>query len=497
VTRARWLGRSVVRRAIAVTVLAGALWALPPGVAAQDYRGWTTTSVQVVGLRPIGLDTVPRADVLTDAQGRFLYEGLEVTCVTSDICTGYLPLDHGQTVAASQDLSMTFWGLGMEGLSVTALARVRLHAGSDLVWPRADDEFDAMLAYAQLQRGPLRVRAGRQDVRSGLGLSAFDGVAGSYSYGSARGELYGGRSLARGLREPTNSALRGLDDFFLDHSVLLFGASASLRSLGALVTARYHREILWDRSSLVSERASLDLSTQLTRVRLTGSADYDFSFEQLGKAELTASAPLRDGRWLAELSARRYIPYFDLSTIWGFFEPVSYSEVVARLSWSPRASLGAWVSGGRRSYGATGTTVILEPMRDVGWRADAGAHWSPLAAWAVDGRYELEWGPGGFLNSADVAVRYTVNDRLGASLSLLSFQQIEEYRLGQGRAFGAGATADYAWNDRTSVVGGFSMIRHRDGGNVFTSPWNQRRAWTSLRFDLGGDPGLANRGRAR
>jgi hypothetical protein len=134
-------------------------------------------------------------------------------------------------------------------------------------------------------------------------------------------------------------------------------------------------------------------------------------------------------------------------------------------------------------------------MRDVGWRANAGAHWEPLPAWTIDGRYELEWGPGGFLNSADMAVRYSVNDRLGASLSLLSFQQIEEYRLGEGRAFGVGASADYAWSDRMSVVGGFSMIRHRDGGNVFTSPWNQGRAWTSLRFELGGDPGMANRGR--
>jgi hypothetical protein len=52
------------------------------------------------------------------------------------------------------------------------------------------------------------------------------------------------------------------------------------------------------------------------------------------------------------------------------------------------------------------------------------------------------------------------------------------------------------WSERMSVLGGFSLIRHRDGGNVFTSPWNQGRAWTSVRFDIGGDPGLANsRGR--
>ena len=478
---------------VLVVAVALGLCAGPGAAAAQDYRGWSTTSVQVVELRPLGLDTVPRADVLTDANGRFLYEGIEVSCVLDDICTGYLPLDDTHTVAATQDLGATYWGFGVEGLSVTGLGRVRLNAGNDLLWPRSDDEFDAILAYAQLQRGSWRVRAGRQDIRSGLGFSGFDGLAASYVYRSLRGEVYGGRSLARGLREPANSALKGLDDFFLDDGVLLFGGSLSVRHFGVLATARYQRELLRDRSSLVSERASIDASTVLSRVRVQASLDYDFSFEQVGKADLTASAPMADGRWLAELSARRYVPYFDLSTIWGFFEPVSYSEVVARVAWSPGAWLGAWVSGGLRSYRETGATTILEPMRDRGWRADAGARWSPAPRWVLDGRYELEWGPGGFLNSADAAVRYAVADRLNASVSLLTFQQIEEYRLGEGRAFGVGASADYVLSGRTSLAGGLSIIRHRDGGNVFTSPWDQGRAWTSLRFELGGDPGLVDR----
>jgi len=479
----------ICRRLLVAAVV---LCALPARVAAQDYRGWTTSSVQVVGLRPIGLDTISPADVLTDAQGRFFYQGFEVNC-SPTTCTGYLPMAAQATVAATQDLNLTYWGLGVEGLSLTAMARVRLHADNDLLWPRSDDEFDAMLAYAQLLRGPLRVRAGRQDVRSGLGLSAFDGLSASYAYGVARAELYGGRSLARGLLEPANEALRGLDDFYQDHSVLLVGASASVRTLGVLATARYHREILWDRSALVSERASLDASTVLSRVRLTGSADYDFSFQHVGKAQITASAPLDEGRWLVELSGRRYVPYFDLSTIWGYFEPVSYSEVVARVGWSPMSNLAAWVSGGRRYYGDTHAPIIVQQMRDNGWRADLGAGWQPMSAWSLSANYQLEWGPGGFLNSIDASARYEITDRLGASLSALSFQQIEEFRVGQGRAYGAGASADWQWNDRMSVMGGFSVLRHRDGGNVFTSPWNQGRAWTSLRFDLGGDPGLANR----
>ena len=114
--------------------------------------------------------------------------------------------------------------------------------------------------------------------------------------------------------------------------------------------------------------------------------------------------------------------------------------------------------------------------------------------WTLDGQYQLEWGPGGFLSSADAAVRYDVSERLTASLSALSFQQIEEYRLGQGRAFGGGASVDWTWSERASIGGGASIVRHRDGGNVFTSPWSQSRAWMTLRLDIGSEPGLATRG---
>jgi len=466
--------------------------------AAQGYRGWASTSLQVVELRPLGADTVPRSDVLTDAQGRFLYQGLEVSCVLTTVCTGYLPLDDAHVFAATQDVGVTIWGLGVQGLSFTAHARARAHAGgNDLVWPRADDAFDAITAYAQLQRGAIRIRAGRMDIQSGLGFSAFDGASASYARGALRGGVYAGRSLARGLREPAKEAFQALDDFFLDHSVLLFGASVSGRLSGTSATGRYQRELLWDRSSLVSERGSLDVSTTRGRFRLRGALDYDFAREQVGKGELTWSMPLQESRWLVELSARRYVPYFDLSTLWGFFEPISYSEVTARLGWSRTLDLAAWISGGRRTYGDTETTVVLQPMRDVGWRSEAGARWRPAARWTLDGEYHLEWGPGGFLSSADAAARYTVTTRITASLSALTFQQIEEYRLGQGRAFGGSASVDVAWNETTSFGAGASLIRHRDGGNVFTSPWSQSRAWATLRFDIGRDPGLARPEAAR
>ena len=125
---------------------------------------------------------------------------------------------------------------------------------------------------------------------------------------------------------------------------------------------------------------------------------------------------------------------------------------------------------------------------------DSMARRDSRAAWTLDGSYDLEWGPGGFLSSGRADATYTVSESLTASASVLSFQQIEEYRLGEGRAFGGTLAASYVLSERVFLSGGGSLIRHRDGGNVFTSPWNQARAWTSLRFELGGDPGLGGRG---
>jgi len=130
---------------------------------------------------------VARGDVVTDAEGRLLYGGYEVSCNAAELCTGLLPLDRERTFAGTQDASFTYWGLGVQGLSATALVRLRLDFGSDEVaWPRYQDEFEAMLAYAQLVRGPLRARAGRQEIRSGLGFGLLVAGVPAYLYWSRK-----------------------------------------------------------------------------------------------------------------------------------------------------------------------------------------------------------------------------------------------------------------------------------------------------------------------
>lgn len=469
----------------------------PRSLQGQGVRGWVGTTVQMIELRPFGQDTISRDDVMVDTAGDYSFEGRPVSCFVGVYCTEYVALDKDQLVAATQDVSFTAWGLGMEGLSFTAHLRGRAHAGSDLLWPRSDDAFDALLGYVQLVRDRFTFRAGRQELRSGLGFSGFDGGSVAYATPTTHVEGYGGRSLARGLQEPTNEAMRGVEDFFVDEGAWLFGASLRRHLNNSVVTARYHREILADRSSLAGERGSVDLVTTLPKARVTGSLDYDFGFHRLGKGHLTVGVPLDGGRVLVEATARRYIPYFQLSTIWGFFEPVSYSELELRGSWAPDATVGVWASAGRRSYGDTDTQVLLGPLSDSGWRANLGGRWQAKPGWTVDGSYRLEWGPGAFLSSGDVSVRFDSWERLSLALSATTFQQVEEFRVGDGRAFGGGLSFDFDATDRMALAGGMSLLRHRDGGSVFTSPWNQTRAWTSLRIAIGEDPGLANRRRGR
>ncbi|HSG09653.1 MAG TPA: hypothetical protein VLA36_14930 [Longimicrobiales bacterium] len=491
-----WSTRALkVRRGASppLALLAMSLLAFPSAAAGQSVRGWVGTTVQAVELRPLGIDTIPRSMVASTADG-FVFEGRYVSCPSSQICTDYVALDKDHLVAATQDLSLTAWGFGVEGLSFTTLLRTRAHAGGDLVWPRSGDAFDAILGYAQLVRGPLQLRAGRQDLRTGLGFAGFDGAHATYTWARVQMEAYVGRSLARGLREPANEALRALDDFFFDESVVLYGAAARTRLNATTLTARYHREILTDWSSLVGERASLDFNTILPDLRITGSLDYDFSFQRFGKGHVTFGKPAADGHVLLEATARRYVPYFQLNTIWGFFEPVSYSEIEMRAGWSPRSTVGLWASGGWRDYGKPDPDGVLFPsLRDHGWRANAGARWQPKEDWTLDGTYRLEWSPGGSLNSGDVAVRYQPTDRFGVSASATTFEQIEEFRIGEGRAYGGGLSFDAQVLDRLSFAGGVSVLRHTDGDSAFTSPWDQTRGWTSLRISIGEDPGMANR----
>jgi len=478
-------------------LLALALTALP--AAAQDVRGRTTSVLRYVEIQPVGQDTVSRERVTEAADGALTFEGRRVHCTPGLGCAFYRALAQEHALAGSQDLSLTAWGLGVRGLSVTGLVRARVRLAGDFVWPRSDDAFDALLGYAELQRGRTRVRLGRQETLSGLGFRGFDGASARWATGAGLAlEGFAGRSLARGLYEPVHEALRGIEDFLPDRNAFLLGGVASARRGGTSVGLRYQREVWSDRSGLLEERASLDaFSTALRPVRLEGTLEWDLALGRLGTSRATVGYPVA-GRPLAfEATVRRYVPHFPLYTIWGFFSPVPHHEAMLRATFSPLRRTSAQVAAGWRRYGDSARDDFLTALTDDGRRAEVTVSTEPVPGWTAQAGYRLEWGAGAFLNAADGQLRWRVREGVEVGAMATAFQQILEFRVGEGRVWGGGLTAglDLPW--RARLDGGATVYRHDPRGRAGQTPWSQLRGWTSLGVGFGSDPGAPPQPRLR
>ena len=112
-------------------------------------------------------------------QGPLETGGLIVRCVPGEAFCRYSRGGAG-TISAmplTQDLTVTAWGFGT-GVSLYANVRARASLGDEPdFWPRADDHFDALAAYVEVDRERFRARAGRQWATTGLGFYNFDGVS--------------------------------------------------------------------------------------------------------------------------------------------------------------------------------------------------------------------------------------------------------------------------------------------------------------------------------
>jgi hypothetical protein len=466
--------------------------ALPGTAAAQGVRGQATTTVRYLTLRPIQLDTVARADVdFSDGQATF--QGEAVYCPASgDACTRYLPADMIHGVVATEDISATAWGLGVQGLSATVLLRGRSSLADDLSWPQSDDAFDAILAYAQYQRAFYRVRAGRQQTLSGLGFTGYDGLDVRVApLPWLRAEAYGGRSLARGLYEPRHEALRPIEPFVPDQNAWLVGAFLEVEPrTGTAISGRYQREIWADRVGLISERAALDVRSDLPGpLRMDASLDYDLGFGRVGKAHLTLRSRLPEGWGWLEATGRRYVPYFDMSTIWGFFSPTPYHEGELKGTLLKLRPLTVWASAGWRTYGDPEIDVLGPPIGDASQRYALGASWRD-GRWLATGEYRLETGFGAFLSSGDVRVRWTASQALRLDVRAAAFQQIEQFRVGENTVLGGGAGAELRLPFDLTLRAGADYYAQAYENRAGEPDWNQLRAYTVLTVPFGEDPGM-------
>jgi len=441
----------------ALLVLGASLTAAPRALPAQSFRLHWTTTAEYVQLRPIQYDTVSGV---------------------------YAALPVAYAAPVTQDVEVSAWGLGVSGLRGYALLRGRAALGSELVWPRYGDHFDLLAAYLELQRQTYRLRLGRQQRASALGWYAFDGLTAGWQPVSAlRIEAYGGRGLARATLQPYNSpALTSLDPLRPDQGTILLGAALSATPLPrATVSAIYQREVLADRSGLVSERAAVDARFGIgTFLTLSGYADADLAEQWIGKASVSATARLSRGAFV-EVEVFRYRPTLDLTTIWGAFVPESNNGYTGSVQVAAIRDLSLSAAFTYRQWQplSAGSPFLVD-IADNQKELTLGAH-TRRGDIALDGSYHLELGFGGDQSGGDLSVAWAPEDGWRAGLTGTAFKQTDMVRVTGGTVYGIGAQVRTPLGRRLGVTADLTRYFQRRLSGTTGVDWNQTRA--SLTFD--------------
>ena len=443
--------------------ITGGLLLAAPALGAQQVRLKSVTTVRYAELLPLALDST----------GNFTSAGRQSAA----------PL--------TQDFELSAWDLGLPGLRAYGLVRFRGALGSELVWPRYGDHFDALVAFAELDRSAWRLRAGRQQRVSGLGIYTYDGASALWRPRSfARVEGFVGRGLARGFLEPLSSdQIRSLEPARPDQGTLFFGFAASARpARGWLTSATYQREILGDFSGLVSDRAALDASGPVNRnISVTSSIDLDLAAGAVGRARLAGA--WRNQRAMIEVEGFRYRPVFDLTTIWGAFAPEGHYGAGARGEFNATTALTLTGDLSYRHYQpVTETTPFLVGVGDYSMAVSLGGRWTHNAL-LIDARYRLHTGYGGAESGGDVRAGWTPQGaRWNAGLRAIAFQEEEQFRVADGTVLGLGADGAWRVAEQLNVRGSMTRYWHRPsaGGDVGIN-WSQTRALLTVEWTFGAD----------
>ena len=416
---------------------------------------------------------------------------VQLRALTRDSTGAYVAGDVDAAVPLAEDIEVSSWGFGIQGLRAYGLFRLRGSIGSALVWPRYDDHFDALAAYVELERTQWRLRVGRQQRSSGLGLYGFDGGAATWRpKPNVRFEAYGGRGLARGYNDPINSsAILGEDPLIPDHGTLLVGASAwAAPTAQSFISATYQREILNDFSSLVSERVALDAqATFAQRWTFAASTDLDFGAGAVGKSRLAATALLTPSSSVA-VAVFRYRPTFDLTTIWGAFAPQAHHGASVAATLPPLGAFTFTAGWTLRVYEkVTETTPFLVDVGTTTNNLSLGGAWAHEAL-SVTGNYQYITGYGGQESAGELRFAVDRGERWQIGLNGTAFQNTEYFRVARGTVLGIGADATANLTDRLSVSGRLMQYFHTGTTGMDSPDWSQTRALFQVDWVMGANP---------
>lgn len=465
----------------------------PVAAGAQGVIISGSSSGQYIELRPLAVDSVRYAET-DSAWGsyRLTRDGILARCLSpSAYCTYFRSANRQSIAALMQDLDVTAWGLG-QGISVHAQLRGRNAFGSgSTLWPQARERFDALALYADYDRERARVRVGRQWIASSLGVFNFDGAGLELRAGRRlTAELYGGGALVEGLnRELGPDALSPVEDLPPRDRAYIGGGILRLRPWSsAAFSAQYQREVQRNHASLYSERIGASADIGIGQANLGLQLQRDLAARRNNELSASVRGPIAkifDGT----LTARHYVPYFDLWTIWGAFSPVAYNEIGGDLRYTtPGARFTVVASGARRSYDDTFTGFATLPLRSDGWRLGGQSSFRITPSLSTDASYHRDIGFGASGTDGDAALRWMRGERLSLALRAVAFQTIGEFQVGEGRVVGFGGEGSWQLTPLLRVVGDGFLYRHTAHERPELVDWNQRRASLRLEWSLGNEP---------
>ncbi len=126
---------------------------------------------------------------------------------------------------------------------------------------------------------------------------------------------------------------------------------------------------------------------------------------------------------------------------------------------------------------------------DRTWIASAFMRWQAERRVDVEAGLALDYTFGAALNSGQIGVSFAPSDPLTVGLRFTAFQQLEEFRIAEGRVWSIGG--DLSWRTRMGTLwGSLDRYRHDDRGDATALDWTQTRAELGWALYLGPEPGM-------